>query len=58
MLTPRVPLSAELAVFLLQALAELEYPEKLQKMLLTAQREMSVELVMQVKASQPAADLR
>lgn len=34
--------------FLREALAELDYPEKLQKLLLTAQREMSVELVMQM----------
>lgn len=34
--------------FLAEAFAQLEYPEKLQKLLLTPQREMSVELVMQM----------
>jgi len=35
-------------VFLREALVKLEYPEKLQRLLLTPQREMAVELVMQL----------
>lgn len=35
-------------LFLKEAFTQLEYPEKLQKLLLTPQREMSVELVMQM----------
>lgn len=38
--------------FLREALHELEYPEKLQRMLLTPQREMSVELVVQMDSGE------
>lgn len=38
--------------FLKEALAVLNYPEKLQKLLLTAQREMSVELVVQMDSGE------
>lgn len=36
----------------LQALNELEYPEKLQKLLLTPNREMGVELVVQMDSGE------
>lgn len=38
--------------FLREALSKLEYPEKLQKLLLTPQREMSVELVVQMDSGE------
>jgi hypothetical protein len=41
-----------LAWLLLQALNELEYPEKLQKLLLTPNREMGVELVVQMDSGE------